>query len=118
MNTAFAQHFAAEWITAWNDHDLERVLLHYADDFEMSSPFIVQLAGEPSGVLKGKTAVRAYWAKALQLIPDLHFELIATLAGVNSITLHYLGANNRLASEVFHFGSDGKVTRAFAHYAI
>lgn len=59
-----------------------------------------------------------YWAKALKLIPDLHFELIATLAGVNSITLHYRGANNRLAAEVFHFDPAGKVVKAFAHYAI
>ncbi|MDO9067004.1 MAG: nuclear transport factor 2 family protein, partial [Deltaproteobacteria bacterium] len=73
--------------------------------------------GEPSGTLKGKKAVGAYWAKALELIPDLRFELIATLTGVNSITLYYKGTKGRLAAEIFHFGPAGKVAKAFAHYA-
>lgn len=116
MDKEFVTLFAAEWIEAWNSHDLERVLAHYADDFKMNSPYIVQIAGEPSGRLHGKEAVRAYWTKALAMIPDLHFELISTLAGVNSITLYYKGARDRMAAEVFHFGPDGKVVEAFAHY--
>ena len=117
MDTTFTEHFATEWLAAWNAHDLPRILSHYADDFEMTSPVIVQLAGEPSGKLKGKAAVGAYWAKALKLIPDLHFELMGVLTGVDSITLYYKGAKGRLAAEVFHFGADSKVVRAFAHYA-
>lgn len=116
MDNFFAEHFASDWIDAWNSHDLQRVLSHYTDDFEMSSPKIIQLADEASGTLRGKAAVGAYWAKALQLIPDLHFELIATLVGVNSITLYYQGAQGRLAAEVFHFNQEQKVTKAFAHY--
>jgi len=116
MDADFARDFSHEWIEAWNSHDLERVLSHYADDFEMNSPVIVQVAGEPSGRLQGKVAVGAYWAKALALIPDLRFELISTLVGIDSITLYYRGAQGRLAAEVFHFGPDGKVVRAFAHY--
>lgn len=112
----FARHFAAEWIDAWNSHDLSRVLSHYADDFEMNSPYIVQIAGEPSGRLTGKEAVGAYWGKALARLPDLNFELISTLAGVDSITLYYRGPGGRLAAEVLHFGPYGKVVEAFAHY--
>lgn len=115
LDKAFADHFAADWIDAWNTHDLDRVLSHYTDDFEMSSPVIIKVAGETSGTLQGKEAVGSYWAKALQLIPDLHFELITTLVGVNSITLYYKGARG-LSAEVFHFNQDGKVTRAYAHY--
>ncbi|HEY6241399.1 MAG TPA: nuclear transport factor 2 family protein [Burkholderiales bacterium] len=118
MDKSFAERFAAEWIESWNAHDLDRVLSHYAEDFEMSSPVIVQIAGEPTGTLRGKAAVGAYWKKALELIPDLKFQLLSVLTGVGSITLHYKGARGRLAAEVFHFGSDRKVTRAFAHYAV
>lgn len=75
-----------------------------------------KVADEPSGTLKGKDAAGSYWAKALQLvIPDLHFELVTTLAGVNSITLYYMGVRGPSA-EVFHFNQDGKVTKAYAHY--
>ena len=115
LDKAFADHFAADWIDAWNTHDLDRVLSHYTDDFDMSSPVIIKVAGEPSGTLRGKEAVGSYWAKALKLVPDLHFELISTLVGVNSITLYYKSARG-LSAEVFHFNHEGKVSRAYAHY--
>lgn len=115
LDKSFAARFAAEWIEAWNSHDLSRILSHYAEDFEMSSPVIAQIAGEPSGKLKGRKAVGAYWAKALQLIPDLRFELVSTLVGAESVTLYYKGARG-MAAEVFLFGPDGKVVGAFAHY--
>ena len=117
IDAAFASNFAREWVEAWNSHDLSRILFHYTDDFEMSSPVIIQIAGGASGTLKGKEAVSAYWAKALGLIPDLRFQLISTLVGINSITLYYKGARERLAAEVFHFDENGKVEKAFAHYA-
>jgi len=116
IDKEFAEHFASDWIDSWNSHDLNRILAHYTDSFEMSSPMIVQIAGEPSGTLKGKGAVGAYWAKALKLNPDLRFELLSTLIGVNSVTLYYRSARG-LAAEVFHFGPDQKVVRAYAHYA-
>jgi hypothetical protein len=82
----------------------------------MSSPIITTLIGEPSGKLRGKAAVGAYWTKALRAIPDLKFELLAALVGVNSITVYYQG-HRGLAAEVLHFGPSGKVREAFAHYA-
>ena len=116
IDQSFAEQFAADWIDSWNSHDLDRILAHYADDFEMSSPYIPQIANEPSGTLRGKAAVGSYWDKALQLIPDLHFELISTLVGVNSITLYYKGARGRLVAEVFHFDGSQKVVKAYSHY--
>ena len=116
MDKGFAERFAKDWIAAWNSHDLDRVLAHYEDDFEMSSPIIPGLVGEPSGKLKGKAAVGSYWAKALQKSPDLHFELVTTLISVDSVTIYYKGPRG-LAAEVLHFAPGGKVRAAFAHYA-
>lgn len=112
-----AAHFAEDWIAAWNAHDLERVLAHYADDFEMASPRIADIAGEPSGILRGKPAIRAYWKKALQLIPELQFEKLAVFVGAKSVAIHYRNQAGRLAVEVFDFGPGDQVTRASAHYA-
>ena len=111
----FADRFAAEWIQAWNAHDLGRVLSHYTETFEMTSPLISEIAGEPSGRLAGKAAVRAYWSKALQAMPDLRFELLHTLIGADSIVLYYKTARG-LAAEVLFLDPDGKVSRASAHY--
>jgi hypothetical protein len=116
MDSKFANDFASEWIAAWNAHDLPRILSHYTDDFEMTSPKIVQIAGEPSGCLVGKAAIGAYWAKALARVPDLHFELIAVLHGIDSIVLHYRRPDGQIAAEVFHFNSAGLVDRASANY--
>jgi SnoaL-like domain len=115
IEKAFADHFAADWIDSWNHKDLDRILSHYTDDFEMSSPVIITVGGEPSGTLKGKESVRSYWARALQLLPNLHFDLVNTLVGVNSITLYYNGVRGPSA-EVFHFNREGKVMKAYAHY--
>ena len=113
----FAMSFAKEWIASWNSHDLERILSHYSDDLEMSSPYIVQMAGEPSGVLKGKTAVAAYWARALERLPTLHFELHAVLMGTGSLVIYYNGVNG-MAAEMCVFDANGKVSRSHAHYAV
>lgn len=88
----------------------------YADNFEMVAPLIVTIAGEPSGKLKGKTAVRAYWSRGLQLIPNLHFELTEILRGVESMPLTYQGHRGPSA-EVFEFNAAGKVVRASTHYS-
>jgi hypothetical protein len=108
--------FAREWVEAWNSHDLDRILSHYADDFQMNSPFIVQLMNEPSGTITGKENVRAYWAKALERIPDLHFDLIEGLTGVDSITIYYQAVLGKRAAEVLFFDENCKVKRAVAHY--
>ena len=114
---AFAEQFAAEWIDAWNSHDLDRVLAHYSDDFEMSSPFIVELMGQGSGKLKGKVAIRPYWTKALAAAPPLKFELERVFAGVDSITIAYRRAGtNQQAAEVLFFDHTRKVVRGVAHY--
>jgi hypothetical protein len=84
----------------------------------MSSPYIAQIANEPSGTLRGKAAVGEYWSQALQRIPDLHFELITTLVGVNSITLYYKSVQERLAAEVLYFSPNQKVIKASAHYGV
>lgn len=111
----FAERFARAWVDAWNRHDLGSVLAHYADDFEMSSPYIAAIAGEASGTLKGKPAIAAYWAAALKRFPELRFELRQMLVGADSITIYYLGVRGMVA-EVFFFGPDGRVVKAAAHY--
>ncbi|MEX2505640.1 MAG: nuclear transport factor 2 family protein [Pseudohongiellaceae bacterium] len=115
ISPEFAKEFADEWIAAWNAHDLTRILSHYEDNFEMSSPLIRSLVNEPSGTLKGKAAIGQYWETALARSPDLHFSLENILIGANSITLTYQGARG-LSAEVFHFSPSMRVSAAFAHY--
>jgi hypothetical protein len=115
ITTPQADRFGKDWIEAWNSHDLDRILSHYSEDFVMSSPHIVVIAGEPSGVLKGKRAVGDYWRQALSRVPDLHFELLATFAGADSVAIQYNGVRGPVI-EVLFFDVHGLVERAAAHY--
>ena len=116
MTCEEAWSFAREWIEAWNGHDLERILSHYAEDFEMTSPFVAAVMHQSDGTLRGKEQVGRYWARALEQLPDLHFTLLDVLAGVGTVTLYYEGALNKRAAEVFFFDETGKVCKAIAHY--
>jgi hypothetical protein len=116
MNREAAEKFACEWLEAWNAHDLDRILSHYTEDFEMSSPVITKVTGNPDGRLQGKVVVGRYWAKALELFPTLKFIHICTLLGVNSVAIHYYGATGKRVAEVFNFNEAGLVYRAHAHY--
>jgi hypothetical protein len=116
MTLEQAQQFAAEWVAAWNAHDLEAVLSHYTDDFTMTTPMIKNLLGLESGTLQGKQAVGDYWRAALQKIPDLKFSIIETTGGVDSVSIYYDAVLGRRAIETFFFNADGKVYKALATY--
>ncbi|SRR5258708_1524408 len=111
-----AKRFADDWIRDWNSHDMNAILSHYADGFEMQSPVIAQIAGESSGILKGKDKVGAYWSQTLKKYPDLRFFLVGVLRGVHSLTLYYRGVDGKLAAEVFFFNDQGKIEKGIAHY--
>jgi hypothetical protein len=117
MNTEQANKFADHWILAWNTHDMEMIMSHYADDFEMSSPVIIDSMGEPSGALNGKEAIRVYWSKAFEKYPNLNFEKLHVLVGSNSVTIIYNG-HRGLSAESVHFNAAGKIHAAYAHYAL
>lgn len=112
-----ARAFAHEWVAAWNAHDVERVLVHYAEDVEFRSPFIATFAGDTAGHLRGKPALRAYWTTALQKLPDLRFELRDVLVGAGSLTLYYLG-HRGLVAETLFFDAEDRVVQATACYSI
>lgn len=115
MDKEIADKFGEEWIAAWNSHDIDRVLAHYTDDFEMTSPIIRKRTNKPNGMLKGKDILRDHWSKALAANPGLHFKLLNTFSGVDSVVVHYLG-HRGISAEVFYFDANGKVSRAHAHY--
>jgi hypothetical protein len=110
-----AEAFAKEWIAAWNAHDLARILSHYAEDFEMTTPMIALVTGG-AGTLRGQEAVGEYWAKSFTKVPDLHFELIDVYYSVDSICISYKAVMGLQAVEWLWFDKNGKVKKAAAHY--
>ena len=112
-----ADRLAAEWIAAWNAHDLDAIVAHYAEDVIFASPFVAALTDEESGVIRGRAALRDYFRRGLEAYPDLRFDLHAALPGVSSVALHYASVGGRTAIETMELDADGAVVRVAAHYS-
>jgi len=109
-------HLAQEWLNAWNRHDMEAIMSHYAEDIVFYSPIIQKINNDPQGCIHGKTALQAYFSKALVAYPELHFELYHILEGINSVVLYYKSVGNRLSTEMMVLDENGKVKEVRAHY--
>ncbi len=118
LTPEFARRFSQEWINAWNNHDLEEILSHYAEEIEFSSPLVVQVLGIQDGTLRGKKALKEYFQKGLELIPGLKFTFENTALGANSLTVLYRNSTGVLSAETMVIGEDGKVIKAMAQYTI
>lgn len=111
-----AEDFARDWIAAWNDRDIPRVMAHYADNVHFRSPTAHNLLQD--GRVNGAYELKRYFAKALSLVEHLHFDLIAVFTGHDSLTILYRNQNDMEAAETFLFDADGKVMASTACYRL
>ena len=107
---------AQKWIKDWNDHDLNAIMSHYAEKVELVSPLAVKLLGNSDGKVNGKTALKEYFTKGLAANPQLRFEPIQTLIGVESIVMYYR-KDNLLSAEFVMVNSEKLITKVKAHYS-
>jgi predicted ester cyclase len=113
-----ASEFANLWISAWNAHDLEAIMSHYADRVELTSPVAARLLGIATGKVIGKASVRTYFNRGLEAYPQLRFQLKEVLWGINSVVLYYTNHAGTHTAEFMEFSEDGKVIRVVANYSI
>lgn len=117
MTREVALRLAEEWVDAWNRHDLELILSHYAEDVEFTSPFVRRVLGANDATLHGVGALRDYFGRALSVFPDLRFELYQVLEGAESVVLYYRSVRGLFAAETMELNREGKVRRVLAHYS-
>lgn len=101
-----SESLVAEWVRAWNAHDVEAVLTHFHDDVVFSSPVAARLLPETGGVVRGKGALRDYWVTALAALPDLHFEVVGVYTGQSVVVINYRNQQGVLVNEVLMFDGD------------
>jgi ketosteroid isomerase-like protein len=114
-----ANHLTAlghEWIAAWNSRDLERVLMLYAEDCEMTSEHIHAMGFDPSGTLHGKERIRTYWATALERLPGLPFDLIDLYVSPDSVVVFYRNERGRKICEYLRLDAHGKIVQGSANH--
>lgn len=107
--------FADAWEAGWNSHDLDRILSHYAEDVVFRSLKAKSLTGH--GELRGKPALRAYWAAALAAQPDLKFMVSDVFFGHDMMVISYLNHRDIRAAETLRFAPNGLVIEASACHA-
>jgi hypothetical protein len=116
LDSAGAERFASEWAQHWNSHDLEGLLAHFSDDVLWTSPVAVQVVEGSDGVLRGKAALRAYYAEGLRRTPELHFDVLGVYQGVNVVVINYRNHRGAMVSEVLSFDDAGLVREGHGTY--
>ena len=118
MTKEFATAFARGWVDAWNAHDLEEILSHYSEDFTIETPMAAKLYPQSQGIVVGKSEVRKYWTIGLEKSPDLKFEILDVLVGVNSLGLYLFNtSSNKKSVELMIFNSEMKANKAIVTYS-
>jgi ketosteroid isomerase-like protein len=113
-----AREFANHWIQAWNSHDLDTILSHYADGVVLTSPAAARLLNNPSGTIEGKEGLRAYFERGLKAYPQLTFELLDVLCGLSSVVLYYVNQVGSRTGEYMELDGNQKVVRVVANYSL
>lgn len=109
--------FAHEWIEAFNGHDLERILSHYAEDVRLISPLYLQFSKGRSDELNGIAELRHYFGTALQLYPQLRFTMLEVAEGSRGPCIRYhTNIGDRIAMEAIELDASGKAARVLCHY--
>jgi hypothetical protein len=111
------RQFAAEWVRAWNSHDLDAILSHYAPDIVLTSPVAARLLKHPVGLVTGKSALRDYFKRGLEAYPNLAFELLDVMWGLSSVVLYYKNQNGTTSGEFMELDANLKITRVVANYS-
>lgn len=110
MDGAAAQRFAASWAQDWNAHELDRIMSHFAEGVVFRSPVAAQLLDACDGTVRGKDALRAYFAEGLRRIPELHFQVLDVYTGIDTIVINYRNQSGQLVNEILSF--DGELVIA------
>jgi hypothetical protein len=107
---------ARGWCDAWNRRDIDAIMAHYAEDVEFNSPTIVHRWGNADGWIRGKAKLRANFEIGVKA-PNLRFDLIDVLLGVNAISIIYRRETGTLVSDVVELDPQGLGRRVLSCYS-
>ncbi len=80
---------AERWLAYFAARDLDGLLALYADDAVHTSPKIRVRHPETGGQLRGKDALRAWWADSFDRLPELRYVPTAITADRDRAVMEY-----------------------------
>ncbi len=110
------QAFANAWIADWNARHLGAILEHYADDVVFRSPKVLGFTDGATDTLRGRHALRPYFARGLANRPGLHFALQQVCVDRSGVAIIFTGEDGRTAVETMSLDAEGKVVEARVFY--
>lgn len=111
-----ARSWARHWVQAWNTHDLDEIMSHYAESVVLVSPVAARVLSDSSGTVVGREALRMYFKRGLEAYPGLKFELVDVMWGLSSLVLYYVNQKGTKTGEFMELDTNGKVVRVVANY--
>jgi 8-oxo-dGTP diphosphatase len=110
---------ARAWLRAFNAHDLDALLALYADDAVHTSPKLREQKPATSGQIRGKAALREWWAGAYARLPELRYIERAVTADRECVYLLYdrvvPGEATLPVAELFEVHA-GRIVRSFVFH--
>ena len=110
------RQLAQHWIEAWNAHDLDRIMEHYAADVEFEANTVVRRWHKPDGILRGVAELREHFRLGLELAPALRFELEDVFSAPSGYAVLYRRENGNRVLDVVELNPDDLAQRVKAFY--
>ncbi len=116
MDRQQARIRAEQWIGAWNERNLDAIMEHYTPSVRFSAPTVISRWKKADGILMGTDALRQHFKRGLERAPNLHFELVDVLMGVDGMTIVYRRETGALVVDVVLLNEDYQGVEVRVYY--
>jgi ketosteroid isomerase-like protein len=116
LSGADGDRLAAEWVEAWNSHDLDAIMALYSPEVVFQTPTVIDTLGIPDGLVSGAERLREHFARGLERLADLRFELESVYVGVRSLAIAYRWADGTPVCELHEYDGQERIERVQALY--
>ena len=110
---------AIKWFDAFNNKKLDNLLDLYDENAEHFSPKLKIHQPETEGLVKGRTAMGAWWQDAFDRLPTLHYKVKSLTANDNRVFMEYVrtvaGEDDMLVAEVLEV-REGKIVASRVYH--
>jgi hypothetical protein len=83
------ENIARRWLLAFNEHNLDNLLLLYHENAIHYSPKLKSRHPETNGLIQGKAALYEWWNDAFERLPDLEYREQTITANEERVFMEY-----------------------------